>query len=187
MPKELSGAQWVSRFPESSSTNDLQGTFRTSVKNFLQALNTARASVSVAATYRPPERAYLMHWAWLIAKGSVQAREATALSGVEIEWVHPTAQASQQAAQAMVDAYGMNNLNTAPALSSNHTRGTAIDMNISWSGTLTIAGTDGKNVIINTLPRTGMNVQLHAVGKGYGVTKFVGGNTDKPHWSIDGH
>lgn len=21
----------------------------------------------------------------------------------------------------------------------------------------------------------------------YGVTKFVGGNTDKPHWSIDGH
>ncbi|EAU6666672.1 peptidoglycan-binding domain-containing protein, partial [Salmonella enterica subsp. enterica] len=23
--------------------------------------------------------------------------------------------------------------------------------------------------------------------KGYGVTKFVGGNTDKPHWSIDGH
>ncbi|EAA4528868.1 peptidoglycan-binding domain-containing protein, partial [Salmonella enterica subsp. enterica] len=22
---------------------------------------------------------------------------------------------------------------------------------------------------------------------GYGVTKFVGGNTDKPHWSIDGH
>ena len=126
MPKELSGAQWVSRFPGSSSTNDLQGTFR-------------------------------------------------------------AAQASQQAAQAMVDAYGMNNLNIAPALSSNHTRGTAIDMNISWSGTLTIAGADGKNVIINTLPRTGMNVQLHAVGKGYGVTKFVGGNTDKPHWSIDGH
>ena len=52
----------------------------------------------------------------------------------------PTEQASLEAAQAMVTAYGMNNLNVAPALSSNHTRGTAINMNISWSGTLTIAG-----------------------------------------------
>nr|WP_307954219.1 hypothetical protein [Shigella flexneri] len=38
MAKELSGALWVSRFPGSSSTNDLQGTFRASVDNFLRAL-----------------------------------------------------------------------------------------------------------------------------------------------------
>lgn len=109
------------------------------------------------------------------------------MEGMDIEWVHPTEQASLEAAQAMVTAYGMNNLNVAPALSSNHTRGTAIDMNISWSGTLTIAGSNGQNVAINTLPRTGMNAQLQAVGLGYGVRKFVGGNTDIPHWSIDGH
>ncbi|WP_240780478.1 MULTISPECIES: hypothetical protein [unclassified Escherichia] len=36
MAKELSGALWVSRFPGSSSTNDLQGTFRASVDNFLR-------------------------------------------------------------------------------------------------------------------------------------------------------
>lgn len=43
MAKELSGALWVSRFPGSSSTNDLQGTFRASVDNFLRALGNARA------------------------------------------------------------------------------------------------------------------------------------------------
>lgn len=32
-----------------------------------------------------------------------------------------------------------------------------------------------------------MNAQLQAVSLGYGVRKFVGGNTDIPYWSIDGH
>ncbi|EON5703371.1 peptidoglycan-binding domain-containing protein [Escherichia coli] len=187
MAKELSGALWVSRFPGSSSTNDLQGTFRASVDNFLRALGNARARVSISATYRPPARAYLMHWSWLIAHEIVQAKNVPAMEGVDIEWVHPTEQASLEAAQAMVTAYGMNNLNVAPALSSNHTRGTAINMNISWSGTLTIAGGNGQDVAINTLPQTGMNAQLQAVSLGYGVRKFVGGNTDIPHWSIDGH
>ncbi|MFN0673989.1 hypothetical protein ACKWMP_25165 [Escherichia coli] len=62
MAKELSGAMWVSRFPVSSSTNDLQGTFRASVENFLRALGNARARGSISATYRPPARSYLMHW-----------------------------------------------------------------------------------------------------------------------------
>lgn len=187
MAKELSGAAWVSRFPGSSSTNDLSGGFRSSVNNFIRALTAARATVSISATFRRPERAYLMHWSWMIARGNVQAKDVPALDGVNIEWVHPTVRASQQAAQAMVDAYGMGNLNTAPALSSNHTRGTAIDMSISWSGTLTVAGANGNNVVINTLPRTGMNALLQTVGSGYGVVKFVGGYSDQPHWSIDGH
>ena len=51
MAKELSGALWVSRFPGSSSTNDLQGTFRASVDNFLRALGNARARGSISATY----------------------------------------------------------------------------------------------------------------------------------------
>lgn len=187
MAKELSGALWVSRFPGSSSTTDLQGSFRASVDNFLRALNNARARVSISATYRPPARAYLMHWSWSIVHGTVQAKDIPAMNDVDIEWVHPTAQASLQAAQAMVTAYGMDNLNIAPALSSNHTRGTAIDMDISWSGTLTIVGSNGQNVVINTVPRAGMNVQLQAVGLGYGVRKFVGGYSDEPHWSANGH
>lgn len=31
-----------------------------------------------------------------------------------------------------------------------------------------------------------MNLELHAVGKTYGVIKFLGGDKDKPHWSTDG-
>ncbi|WES69424.1 hypothetical protein [Superficieibacter sp. HKU1] len=91
MPKELSGAQWVSYFPGSSFTNDLQGTFRSSVKIFY------RRSTR-------PERALVL------------------LQRI--------------------------------ALLNEHT------------------GADGKNIVINMLPRTGMNAQLHAVGKGYGVIKL---------------
>jgi hypothetical protein len=39
----------------------------------------------------------------------------------------------------------------------------------------------------NTTPRTGMNLQLKAVGLTYGVKKFVNGNADRPHWSTTGH
>ncbi|MFT0735958.1 hypothetical protein [Ralstonia wenshanensis] len=32
-----------------------------------------------------------------------------------------------------------------------------------------------------------VNAKLKEVGRSYGVIKFVGGATDKPHWSTDGH
>ena len=60
-------------------------------------------------------------------------------------------------------------------------------MSISWTGTLNIANKDGTITAINTTPRTGMNLQLKAVGLTYGVKKFVNGNADKPHWSTTGH
>lgn len=186
MAKELSGSHWVNRFPGSSSTTDLRGGFRDSVDNFIRALRDAKANVTISATFRPPERAYLMHWSWSIAHRTAQAQNIDLMNGVDIEWNHPTEQATIQAAQAMVTAYGMGNLSIAPALHSRHTEGNAIDMDITWSGTLTIAGSDQKNVVINTLPRNGMNAQLQAVGKGYGVVKFWLGETDKPHWSSDG-
>ena len=63
----------------------------------------------------------------------------------------------------------------------------AIDMTISWAGDLKVKNNDGTEKIITTEPRTGMNVQLKAVGLTYGVTKFVGGDGDKPHWSTTGH
>jgi hypothetical protein len=183
---ELSGSQWVTRFLGSNSTNDLWPTFKTAVDSFIEALNEAGASVHISATYRPPERAYLMHWSWIIAHGA-NASTATPMNGVHINWVHPTAAASRIAAQAMVDGYGIHNLQVPPALNTRHTAKSAIDMNILWSGTLKIKNYSGQEVIITTLPRTGMNVQLKAVGATYGVIKFVGGNADKPHWSTDGH
>jgi hypothetical protein len=87
----------------------------------------------------------------------------------------------------MVNGYGISGLNVAPALNSRHTQKQAIDMNISWSGTLTINNASGTAVTISSNPKTGMNSELHTVGATYGVIKFVGGNSDKPHWSNDGH
>ncbi|MDB6141995.1 MAG: peptidoglycan-binding protein [Pseudomonas sp.] len=86
----------------------------------------------------------------------------------------------------MVNGYGMKNLKVAPSLTSRHIEGHAIDMSISWSGSLSILDSAGAMVTIATEPKTGMNTQLHAVGASYGVIKFRGGEKDKPHWSTDG-
>jgi hypothetical protein len=60
-------------------------------------------------------------------------------------------------------------------------------MSIAWSGILNIRAKDGTITAITTLPRTGMNLQLKAVGLTYGVVKYHGGNADRPHWSVDGY
>lgn len=168
--------------------------FGTNLAAFIAALAAAGATVSISATLRPSQRAYLMHWCWSIVNVNADPQAIPSLAGVNIAWAHTNAQgaydtaASVAAAQAMVNAYGMQNLNTAPALnSSKHIAGLAVDMSISWTGTLTINNQSGTAVEIATLPRTGMNTALHAVGATYGVVKFVGGDADKPHWSDDGH
>ncbi|WP_167519593.1 peptidoglycan-binding domain-containing protein [Intestinirhabdus alba] len=189
---ELSGQNWVSRFPGSNSTQTLSPVFKANLEAFLTSLRNAGVRVTLSATRRPPERAYLMHWSWKIARGRVQPENVPAKSGVDIDWVHRGAggkvdtTASINAAKAMVRAYGMTNLNVAPALNSRHTEGNAVDMSLSWSGNLEIKNKRGDTVVINTLPRDGMNSQLHEVGKTFGVIKYHGGSNDKPHWSTDG-
>jgi hypothetical protein len=89
--------------------------------------------------------------------------------------------ASRAAAEAMVNAY---RIVYKPALESRHTQGKAIDMNITWSGTLRITNGRGQVVTITSTPRTGAdNRELHTVGTTFGVMKLVG---DPPHWSEDG-
>jgi hypothetical protein len=188
-----SGAAWVARFPTSAAVADCAQPFRAGLADFIAALTAAGATVQVAATRRPAQRAYLMHWCWAIVKAGADPRAIPALDDVDIAWAHADAQggydaaASLAAAQAMVAAFGMQNLKVAPALTSKHIAGLAVDMSISWSGTLTIANRDGSTVAIASLPRSGMNPDLQAVGATYGVIKFVGGATDMPHWSDDGH
>lgn len=183
----LSGASWVSQFPSSSSVDDLKDPFRGEVKKFLAALAKAGAAVSISATYRPPERAYLMHYSFLIAKNQADPANVPAMAGVDIDWVHRNAAgqtdivASRTGAAEMVTGYGIV---YAPALTSRHTEGNAIDMTISWGGDLTIDQADGTATTIKSNPRTGDNANLQSVGAGYGVTKLV---TDPPHWSSDGH
>ena len=191
--REPSGRAWVARFPTSASVADCAQPFRDNHTAFLAALGAAGASVNIAATLRPRQRAYLMHWCWSIVKQKTDPRTIAPLDGVAIAWAHLDAQgnfdpiASVAAAEDMVEAYGMQGLNVAPALQSNHISGTAVDMAISWNGSLTINKRDGSAVAIASLPRSGMNPDLKTVGTSYGVIKFVGGASDMPHWSADGH
>jgi hypothetical protein len=183
---ELSGPQWTSRFPGSSDTASLEPGFRNSVESFIKALRDAGVSVVSNATYRPPARSYLMHWSWMIVHGT-DPTTVPAMDGVNINWVHPTNAASVTAAQQMVNAYGMANLHTPPALHSLHNEGQAIDMDISWTGSIAVEDATGTTVDIATTPQTGMNPLVIQVGASYGVIKFVGGDADKPHWSTNGH
>ncbi len=180
---ELSGAQWVARFPGSKSTDTLAPPFRTGVENFIAAMETASAVVTISATLRPPERAYLMHWSWMIAREGADPKDATPMAGVDILWDHGNDDASKQAAEDMVQGYAIVK---EPALSSRHTQGLAIDMTISWNGDLVITDQTGASTTIDSTPRSGMNSDLIAVGATYGVIKatFAG---DPPHWSNDGH
>jgi hypothetical protein len=184
----LSGPQWASQFPTGSSTDDLTEPFRSNVNRFLAALRSAGATVSISATLRPPERAYLMHYSFRIAREAFDPATVPAMAGVDIQWVHsaldgsPSSSASRNAAEQMVQAYGIV---FRPALGSRHTEGNAIDVDILWQGDLTISNAGGTPITITTTPRTGAgNAALQAVGTGFGVHKLA---SDAPHWSTDGH
>jgi hypothetical protein len=187
--REPSGPVWVSRFPGSQSLDDCINPFRENLKAFLAALAQAGAQISIAATFRPPERAYLMHWSWKIARNIADPRDADSMQGVDIDWVHRTATGvpdipkSRSAANQMVSLYGIV---AQPALTSRHTERRAVDMDISWTNSLPIRGPNDSVTTISSQPRSGMNADLIQVGTEYGVIKAQFAN-DPPHWSDDGH
>jgi hypothetical protein len=189
---ELSGVRWVNRFRGSNSLRDLRTSFRNKAEAFIDALRAAGATVSIAATFRPPERAYLMHWSWLIVKRDLDPAAVPTMDGVDINWMHNGADgkysrtASVAAAREMVNGFNMQSLGVAPALQSRHTAGCGIDMNIRWTGTLAIADADGNIIKIESFPHSGMNKQLHHVGATYGVIKYNRAGRDEPHWSDNG-
>ena len=178
---QLSGPIWVQRFPTSRSTADLTRAFGAAVDNFIGALRAGGAGISIAATLRPPERAYLMHYAWRVGRGQVDADDVPAMAGVDIDWVHrdrrgrPSTTGSRNAALGMAGLYGIV---YAPALSSRHTEGRAIDMSISGYAGKTFSDAEG------TATRVRNAAELHALGATFGVIKLA---SDPPHWSDDGH
>ncbi|RRZ91005.1 peptidoglycan-binding domain-containing protein [Erwinia sp. 198] len=184
--ERLSGKHWVKEFVGSNRIGDLNPDFGSNVRHFISALEKADARVSVNAAFRPPERAYLMHWSWKIYRRKVEPQAVPSRANVDIKWVHDTQDKSLAAAAEMVAAFGMTNLNVAPSLRSRHTEGKAIDMAISWSGILIIEDNNKKKLTIRSFPKDGMNKELHEVGKTFGVIKYRGGISDKPHWSSDG-
>lgn len=184
---ELSGPNWVDLFPTGRDVTSLEPDFREKVTKFLDALKAAGAHVHINATRRPPERAYLMHWSWMIAKEERKPEDVPSYQDVNIEWRHPILEDSIEAARSMVIAYGLRELFVPPALNSLHIEGQAIDMDIFWSGTLTIKNAEGKPITISSAPKDEMNSELDEIGKSYGVIKFVDGRLDKAHWSTTGH
>jgi hypothetical protein len=182
----VSGSDWVNKFPTSKDVNDLISPFRENVEDFIAALKDAGAEIDVSATYRPKERAYLMHYAFRIAREGLNPVDVPPMEGVDIDWVHRKANgqvdlhASKDAAEDMVNAYGIV---YRPALSSMHTARLAIDMTITWDGTLSIKNEQGKTVKITSGPKTGQNSKLVEVGKSFGVIKLL---SDPPHWSSNG-
>ncbi len=189
---ERSGRDWVSQYRGSDRLEDLRLPFRGYVEAFVGALRAAGATVNINATYRPPKRAYLMHWSWKINRNRISPRDVPAMDGVPISWEHSDANGeysdarSVAAARDMVRGFEMQRLGVAPSLRSRHTVGCGIDMTISWSGDLLIRDAYGELVEIDRLPRTGMNPQLHRVDASYGVIKYNRNGRDDPHWSDTG-
>jgi hypothetical protein len=184
-PNQLSGAAWwhanQAKYPNSTKVDDLEQAFRDKVKAFLGALKDAGIRPTIESTLRSKERAYLMHYCWEIAHGTIEPAKVPAYPGIKIVWDHGDAAKSKKATQEMVDLFEMDYM---ASLTSNHIKGLAIDMKFSWTGTLKIKKKDGTVVEINTTPRNGAdNKLMHEVGASYGVIKLVG---DAPHWSVDG-
>ena len=176
------GPAWVNQFPSSKSPGDLLPAFAGSVNTFIAALRTAGATVTINATYRPPERAYLMHFCCMIANGAADPETIPPMAGVDIDWtLGGDLEGARAAAAEMVKAYGIA---FPAALVSRHTQRRAIDMTISWPDTLFMKDATGNPWTISTGPKTGMNPSLWAIGKTFGVVKL---ESDVPHWSDDGH
>ncbi|MFF8727108.1 hypothetical protein ACF073_11525 [Streptomyces sp. NPDC015171] len=197
----LSGKAWGSRFPTSSRLEDLADGFRGKVTSFIRAMRQGGITVTPVATLRPPQRAYMMHYAWLVAKKKMSAdkvppfKPANGQARIDICWQHTDAKgafdsaASVSAAQSLVTALGIDpRLRVAPALNTLHTQGLAIDMTTTWS-TRSVVVTDhgGHRVTISTTPHSGLNPKLISVGRGYGVIHFSPAADDANHWSSTGH
>ena len=182
---QLSGADWwhanQAHYPNSARLEDLAAPFRQKAVRFVDALRAAGARVEVSATLRNRTRANLMHYSWKVAHGSIAPSAVPAIQDCAIRWDHGDLNRSRQGAQEMVDLFGIV---YEPALTSLHIEGRAVDMGITWSGTIRMREANGA---LRTLaaPRDGAaNTILHSIGAGYGVFKLL---SDAPHWSDNGH
>ena len=210
LPSSTTHPALTTTFPENRETDMLDAGFKTKWDAFAKALKDAGADVDIASTLRSLGRAYLMHYCAMVASGQIKPWEVPDgirslgqdTGPVGIEWSLTQADGrvdlakSKQAANAMKMYFQI----AYPAsLTSNHVQGKAIDVFITWPGTLKIkekgtmkAGKEvaGKEHEIKTTPKHGGkqgepagNKELREVAATYGVLKML---TDAPHWSVDG-
>jgi hypothetical protein len=183
---DLSGKKWwksnQSKFPNSNDIDALEPSFGESVRKFLNVLKESDVKVKIASTRRNEIRAYLMKYCWDIANDLISPEEVPKKAGVNIEWNHGEIKKSQDAAQEMVEMF---NLVHRPSLGSNHIKGLAIDMTISWKKDLFLGKLpDGSFRGVSGGPKNGAkNKDLHEIGELFGVRKLL---NDAPHWSYNG-
>ena len=164
----------MNRFPGSRSTDDLVDPFKANVVRFIAALQAAGIGVVVSATYRPRERAYLMHYCVKIANGTKSPADVEACDGMDIDWDHGDLAASRAAARAMASGY---QIVFPAAFPTRHSDRVAIDMTLSsFVGTM-VLDASAREVRIKK------ESDLYPVGATYGVIKLV---PDHPHWSDNG-
>jgi hypothetical protein len=200
---QLSGAHWVDQFPGSNSISDLVSPFKENVQDFVNALREAGATVTESATLRPQNRALLMHYCWRIANRGFNPQNVPTIPGVDIIWVHKdtngnySRELSIQAARNMASAYKISpDLDTAPATTSRHISGLAIDMNIRWENLnndtrIYIKNKSGQTIEVerankNRTYNANLDPTIIEVGRTYGVIKFHIPEKDPVHWSNDG-
>lgn len=190
MAKTPSGKYWVTwantHATKSDKVDDLTEPFKSNVKALIKALEDAGATIEIDTTKRSKKRAYLFHWAWKIYLKKCKPSDATAMTGVDIQWDHGNDTKSISGAKEMVTKFGLAvppKSTVPPSLNSNHIGGKAIDMSITWSGTIQVKKKNGTDVSVTFMSDVNKNTKLHQVGESYGVKKH---KKDEPHWSHNG-
>ena len=183
----LSGRAWwnanQARWPDSEDLDDLDSDWGDNVKKFIKIIKEAGAKVRIISTRRPRNRAYLMHYSWMIANGRIEPADVPKRAGINIQWDHGDDKISRKAAQEMFDCFGLAHY--AAGKRSNHVKGKAIDMSITWTKDLFLGPLpNGEFRGVIGGPRDGVsNRELHEIGALFGVRKKL---DDAPHWSHNG-
>jgi len=181
----LSGPDWAVAFPDSRRVADLEPAFRSSTLRFFKALHDAGATLNVRATRRPPQQAYLRHWAWAIAIGSHDPRGVPPMRGVDIEWWHGDLRESRRAAQELLEAFQSDQLAVAPALCTKATRGLTLEFGAGWAGKLNVRLAGGSKCQLSSRPRDETNSKLAEVAAGYGVARTGTAWSPRADWTGD--
>jgi hypothetical protein len=157
------GVWWCSQFPGSDRIAALASPFRECVDAFVKDLRGRGCTVEITATLRPPERAWLMYWVWMIVRERFRLDDIPVHPGIPIVW-------TLSGAIDMFLCYGLVHKPAEPpdpekpGSGSRHLYGLAVDMHV---GNWMVA-----------------DEELVKLGASFGVHKLAG---DAVHWSIDGH
>lgn len=178
-----SGMAWVGRYPISKLEEDLNSDFDSDVRKFTTLLQKAGARVEFVSTLLPPERAYLMHWAWRIAKEGFDPQAVPDMKDVNIQWWHGDYKASLDAAWEMVHGFKISEQKEPPPLVDDYTEGNVVALRIRWSGKLVLYKDQPNEQIIERGPTDTTNPALIPLAdKHHLFYHLTVPDSDEVHW-----